>query len=286
MPRASVTCWPVFVRRVTLWVDLGPSTAPTSGLPDIELSSMRFFSGFATMFVFLFLVRLSDDICDIPIDKITHPERALCSGNSVLKHANLFRVFSVIFMLSLQFMSARALALIGLVLIVYFIFFIIKPKLPVLLHTIILNSTLAIFPIYSSIILYEKISNFHLLLGVFFWLGGLAHDFSHSLIDTNKVTPQELNPINQIDQRLLAIFSLILFLIASTVGAVMAYLSFTGLAFSICLIITTIIIMALEAKLISNPSEEAAKPFYIMGFIYFLLPSLGNTIETVYKGLS
>lgn len=253
-----------------------------AGLKNFDVHPLLFLSGWLSMFIFLFMIRLSDDICDIPIDSITHPERALCSGLSPLKIMNRFRLLAIALFLALQLGHPGALLLSLFALLFFGLFFKLKPGLHPLVHTTLLNFSLCMFPVYSGLLLYGEISRFHLLMGGFFWLGGLAHDYSHCLMDTRESAPETLNPINRIDQDFLAKLSLVLFLISGLLGFILAYSNGMPWGFLGCLILMLVLMIRLECKLIRHPSLETAKPFYIFGFLFFLVPVVGHLGDLAY----
>ena len=113
----------------------------------------------------------------------------------------------------------------------------------------------------------------------FVFLGALAHDLSHSLLDTGTTTPEALNPINRINQKLLAWLSLVLYLISGACGLSLVYNHWTGSGFAGCLALTVAIMFYLEVRLIRHPCAETAKPFYIFGFLFFLLPIIGHVVD-------
>lgn len=258
----------------------------SAGLTQFPVSATLFFCGWLTMFLFLFLVRLSDDICDIPIDRITHPERGLCSGAINLTRINRFRVLAALVMLALQGLQLPALIFIATVLALFAIFFVLKSRLPTVVHVVLLNASLAVFPLYCGVLFSGQLSAFHLLMGLFVWVGGVAHDFSHSLLDTRGVPPQQLNPINRINQRALAWWSLLLFAFSATAGSLLVVRQHTEWGFAICLIAVCCILVPLIRRLIAQPSAATAKPFYVFGFVFFLLPILGHLGDLLTRWLT
>jgi len=238
-----------------------------------------YIAGLVCVSLFLFLVRLSDDICDIPIDNITHPERLLPSGELNISKLNIFRAIVIVVMLMINYDNNLAMLFLALTCLVYFVFFLAKPHLPTMIHVLLLNSTLAVFPLYAGLLTPDGISPFHLLLGMFFWLGGFAHDLSHSVIDTSNTDPKKLNPINHYNQKAMAINSFIVFTIAFLAGVFMYMHDYVTTSFIITLIIAYAILLKLELQLIQKPNEENAKPFYIFGFLFFLVPGIANAIS-------
>ena len=87
----------------------------SSGLRDLNFSTLHYIQGLVSMVLFLFLIRLSDDICDIYIDKITHPTRLLCANAIAIRKLKIVRLILLSILLVLQssefqqfvFMSAK-----------------------------------------------------------------------------------------------------------------------------------------------------------------------------------
>lgn len=249
-----------------------------SGFTGLELPVVLLAQGWATLFLLLFMIRLSDDICDIPIDSITHPERVLCSGAVSLVRINRFRVLAVVLMLALNITQPAALVMVAASIVALAVFFWLKPRLPTLVHVALLNFLLFLFPVYSGLLLEGAITPFHLGMGLFIFLGALAHDFSHSLLDIRDIPPDRLAPLNRFNQRRLAWLSLALFLISAACGALLVG-PWSGWGFAGCLALMVVIMLYLQARLIRHPSAETAKPFYIFGFLFFLLPILGHVVD-------
>lgn len=244
-------------------------------------SFLTYFVGLISMALFLFLIRLSDDICDIPIDRVTHPERFLCGQHVSIKKLNQFRILAIFCLLLLQGFNLPALIFVCLTIIIFGVFFLVKPSLPTLIHTALLNASLAVFPLYAGVYIDNAISSYHLLTGLFFWVGGFAHDLSHSVQNTQGVHQEKLNPINRINQRYLARLSLVFFIIATAVGFYMYYTELVGIVFLAVLLIMFVAMLILEIRLIKNPNEGNAKPFYFFGFLYFLLPSFAHLLSNI-----
>lgn len=245
-----------------------------------------FLSGWTSMALFLLFVRLSDDICDIPVDKITHPDRLLCSSTVVLTDVNYFRFLSVVIMIGLNVFNVIALYFLTFAIVFFLIFFRVKPVLPVLVHTTILNFSLFVFPVYAGYLLYGEVTKAYFIMGMFFWLGGLAHDYSHCLIEVGDQPYETLNPINRINPYFLAWLSLIVFIFSAGLGIYMIVNQWVTIGFTVGLLIMSTVIVILEVNLLRLPCEASAKPFYISGFVFFLLPALLNSIIIFYKSTS
>jgi|GEM_PF-2299054 len=249
-----------------------------AGIQTASVTIGLFLKGWLSMAIFLFLIRLSDDLCDLPSDRITHPGRVLCSDDINLNQVNLARATLAIFLLALQLPNMQALMFLAVSLAICVLFFQVKPKLPTLVHVGLLNSTLFIFPVYCALLLFETVGLGQLIFGLFFWSGGFAHDLAHSLVDEEKTKPEQIRAINRINQRFLAVLSLVLFITASGFGFLLYRIQYAGGLFLFVLIVCLLIILYLETQLIKHPDKSTARPFYVRGFLFFLLPALGHLI--------
>ncbi|MET1077841.1 MAG: UbiA family prenyltransferase [Pseudomonas sp.] len=247
-----------------------------AGLHDFAVEPLLFFRGWLSMCLLLFLLRVSDDICDIPLDRLAHPERALCSGRAPLNRINAFRALAVLCLLGLQIGHPAALLLVTLTLVFFSLFFRFKPDLHPLLHTALLDGALGLFPLYAGLLLYGEIGTAQLLMGAFIWLGALAHDYAHSVPDRRDSAVQRLNAITRVEPALLACLSLLLFVLSAGVGLRLACSNGLPWGFLGGLLLMTPLILRLEYRLLRRPCAETAKPFYITGFLFFLVPILGH----------
>lgn len=253
--------------------------AGVSHFPVAPLDAAR---GWLSMVLFLLLVRLSDDVADIPIDRITHPQRFLCAVNEpTLQIVRWLQLCLAGVLVLLQVPRADASAFIVVTTIIYACFFALKRRFSIITQALMLNSALAIFPVYGELLLMGQITGFSLLMGLFFWLGGIAHDFSHCLMDTTGLDANQLNPINRVNQKYLAAWSLIIFSVSGSIGLLLYRLQYTGPLFLTALLIGIIAMLFLEVPLIRKPSKKTARPFYWFGFVFFLLPALTHLIETI-----
>ena len=272
--------------RSPLWlVTLIGAVLYTAGVTQWNFSVGRYFVGLVTMIIYLTLLRLSDDICDIPVDRRNHPERLLVSGAvnvAVLKKIRWIGI-AMVFVIHLFYPGVmvypKVMALFAVVLLFYGIYFAIKSSLSLHLQLAMLNLYLFVFPVYAGLFLNNHLGTYHLLMGLFFWLGGMAHDYSHAIVDTQTIPPDKAIPINLVNQRRLAIVSLLFFLMGSALGAYFYTDEQVGIYFLAALLFNLIVMLILEARLISNPSEDSAKPFYVFGFLFFLLPAAAHIVQ-------
>ncbi|AJQ97177.1 UbiA family prenyltransferase [Gynuella sunshinyii] len=232
--------------------------------------------------LFLFLIRLSDDICDLPIDRVAHPERLLCRDQTSLRKLKQFRLLTipVIFFITLPAAEDTLLtaAFLLSVLLMCWLFFLYKPTMPTLVHTLLLNGSLAFFPLHSSLLIKGYINSFAMYMAMYFWFGSVAHDLSHSLVDIRQITIDKIKPLNRINQNYLAFSSLVFFSASTITGFLLYVLKMVEPAFFYLLLINFSIVLYLEYHLIKKPNQQTAAPFYVFGFIFFLTPVLAEII--------
>jgi hypothetical protein len=253
----------------------------SGGVRSVEVDPLLVLRGAAASFLFLFVIRLSDDLCDVEVDRATHPERLLCSNPEALRQLRGVRWGLAALALLLLVPRWEALGLVAASLLLFAGFFLVKHRLPPLAQAALLNASLFPFPALASLLLRGEAGPAELLLGAFFWLGGFAHDCSHCLLDLEDVPPEALPPINRIDQRLLAWISLAAFLLAAALGFALVGAGWAGAGFGACLALTTGVVLALEWRLIRRPGAATAKPFYVFGFAFFLLPALAEVVTVL-----
>lgn len=252
-----------------------------AGLPGPPVDKWAALQGWLSASLLLLLARLSDDMADVPIDQMTHPTRFLCqSGRGTLRQMRWGQWGLVALLVILQLPSVCTLLFILSAVAIYGSFFAFKHRFPIIAQTVVVNSTLALFPLYGELSLTGQITRFGLLMGLFFWLGALAHEYSHSLLEKGDEDPTQLNPINYLNQQYLAIGSMILFALSASVGVLLYGLHYTGPVFLWVLLGCMVVTVYLEIPLIRKPSHATAKPFYWFGYAFFLLPALGHILFT------
>lgn len=257
-----------------------------SGMRNFDVEINEIFTGALTVSVFLLFVRLGDDIADIDIDRLTHPERALCDGRINIRRMHHFTVFMAFVMLLLQWGRTDCAGMIGLAVVLCGVFFQKKKHFNAWVNVVLLNATLMLFPVYAGLLLYGEVSLFHWLMGAFFWAGGIAHDLSHCILDEVPVGRRAINPINRIPGTLLAKVSLAMFFVSATLGAILFMSGDVGVWFALMLMVTSAFILLLEYRLIRQPCSRTAKPFYTLGFAFFLLPVVGHLVDLTLRAFS
>jgi len=238
--------------------------------------------GYITVFLGLLCLRASDDIFSIQVDRLTHPERGLVSGeiDAIQLQRSVWGM--LVFILIINTIWGSLPVLLGLT-IYYWLFFHFKHKLPLLIRPFFSNLAFGAIAVYASYLVTNSLSYAHLIFVLFTWLSVVAHEYAHSIDENDVDTPGLLTYSQQLGARGAALLSLGVYLTASLLGFIFWFIAGRLLLFLIILILTTIHIMFLELKLIQKPTSNNAKPFYIYGFTFFLLPSLGLIILKMFR---
>jgi len=253
--------------------------APYS-LARFEVSEAAF--GLLNVFLFLLLVRMQDDLSDIAIDRITHPERGLVSGAINPGNLRLCVVIGTGIVLVLNYFAHLFLPVLAMGL-VYAVFYSLKERIPLPLHPIFVNAVFFFIPLYAGLIVHGSAGWTYVLLGLFIWTAVIAHDFAHSVHGPTESPADVASLSNTLGARESAITALCAFVLAGLIGVSFWTQSGRPPLFSIVLTATFLYILFLGIRLVRTPAIANARPFYISGFAFFLLPLLGLMIDNFFS---
>lgn len=254
--------------------------APFS-LSSFAISEAAF--GLLNVFLFLLLARMQDDLSDIAIDRTTHPERSLVSGAINPSNLRLCLIIGTGIVLVLNYFAHLFLPVITMI-FVYAIFCYLKQWIALPLHPIFVNAVFFFIPLYAGLIAPGSAELSHILLGLFIWAAVIAHDFAHSVHGPTESSADVASFSSILGSRGSAITALCAFVLAGLIGLSFWIQSGRPLLFSILLTTTFVYILFLGIRLVKMPNIANAKPFYVYGFAFFLLPLLGLIIDN-YLGL-
>ena len=235
-----------------------------------------------TSFFSLFLLRLADDISDIKIDRILHPQRWLVNVEININKIRITFIISIILLIIINVFSLYNILVLLFLIVYYSIFFKIKSKIPAIVQPILINIIFLILPIYINLLSVHNITKPYILLGLFIWIAVIAHDFAHSIHGFNeqkdiiKTLSTQLGPHN------VALIAFILYWLSFIVGILFWFQFEVSYLFVVLLIITFVYINFLCIKLLKKPDMSSAKQFYINGFLFFLIPLIGLIINNLY----
>ena len=263
--------------QISLPLSLILSVAP---LWDTQLSGITTGKIWFSIFSILLILRIADDLSDIQLDRILHPERGLPSGKINLPH--LKKAAAVLgggLIIINRGWLVSSLIFLGIGW--YFLYFKNKAKIPIRYQYLLTNLIFFLIPFYDRLAGSADIDYSTLWLGLFIGFSVVAHDIAHSIDD-----PVESKlPILAATARPSPIVSSILaaggYLLAGVSGIVFFISADHPVIFLLVFILTSIQIGALLLKLIRQPVSMIAHSFYVTGFIYFLLPLTGLILDGI-----
>jgi 4-hydroxybenzoate polyprenyltransferase len=256
---------------LTLILFAGPASLSPPGLWEAIF-------GWASTFLALLCLRIADDLASLQIDTVAHPERGLQSGRIKAASLKAFVAVSLGAMVLWQ-STSQAFLLVVATITFYILFFKgFKERLPLLMRPFFSNVIFAVIPCYAGLVSGNlRISQ--LFLAGFVWLAAVAHEWAHNVHGSGEVGLGLADYVEAIGGRPSAAVALALFASA----AFFALLAWIRMAkpwvFGMLLVITTVHVGFLGVKLIKKPEYKNAKPFYVAGFTFFLLPLAGLIID-------
>ncbi len=264
-----------FPFQVTLPMTAALSVGPLSLLPFNWTDGIFTFS---MVFIGLLALRMADDLSSMDIDRLTHPTRGLPSGRihaAKLKRALLIHVAAAIAI------SALGAFFIGTLLIIayYSLYFALFKKIPLMIKPFLSNLIFCALPTYIAQIVSPEFSSPHLLLGLFAYASVIAHEYAHNVHSVDPSPSEVKTYVDLLSPKGLAFLSALAFCLAALLGFTFWYTSGRPALFFIALCLTTIQIVYLQVKLISQPVSRRARPFYIYGFTFFLLPFIALALD-------
>lgn len=234
--------------------------------------------GWANTFLALLCLRMADDLTSLPTDIIAHPERGLPAGRIEARNLKNFLALAVSAMVLWQVNIPAMLVAIGTVIFYVLFFRDFKERLPLIIRPFFSNIIFAVLPCYAGIV-GGNLGISHLLLAAFIWLAAVAHELAHNVHGPQETDRGLADYVETIGARATAALALVLFAGAAGFGF-LAWLSLPRpWVFGLLLVIAAVHIGFLGARLIREPQYENARPFYVAGFTFFLVPLAGLLID-------
>jgi 4-hydroxybenzoate polyprenyltransferase len=234
--------------------------------------------GVINVFGFLLLLRMQDDLDDIEVDSILHPERGLVKGYI---NANKLRAMVAIGAGALLAVNSGGpwFLLVLAMTLVYGVFYSIKPWIPLPLSPLLTNAVFFFIPVYAGVVAEGIPTWTHVLLGLFVWSSVVAHDFAHSVHGLDEAPDSVRTFSTVLGNRGSAFIALGAFVLAGLLGMLFSASNDKPLWFSVFLMLTFLQILWMGIRLARFPTVRNARPFYIFGFVFFLLPLLGLIVD-------
>jgi len=227
-------------------------------------------------FLTLFVLRIADDIVSVDDDRLTNPTRALPSGRvgvpALTSGATVLTVATIV--CSLGRPSLGLFILGGY----YTGYFLCYRRIPVALRPWFANIIFLAIPVQMYLVLERPAGLSLCALGAFFWLSAVGHDYAHSVHAAGESHPDVPSASMILGSRNVAILGLVCYVAAFAVGTSLAC-GLTGCGLNPMLFFTGMTLLLLRVsflliRLVADPRTFRARPLYVPGFAFFLLPSL------------
>ena len=265
-----------FVReRFPLTVSLPLTLILFAGPASLSsLNPPAWICGWVSTFLALLCLRIADDLTDIETDKITRPQRGLSSGRIMPGNLKVAVAAGLAVILLINLPTGSSL-LVAVVMISYGLYFqVAKSHVPLLIRAPLSNGIFGLLPCYSGLLNHNLLGS-QFLLGLFVWLAAVGHEWAHNVHRDEDSMPGLAGYSQAVGPRRSALVAGLLFALA----ALCAWLAWVQIGqpplFGVLLLLTSIHLGVLSSKLVQNPCYLNAKPFYIFGFTFFLLPLAG-----------
>lgn len=228
----------------------------------------------AATFLFLFVLRIVDDVQSMSEDRMQHPGRALVSGRVSIPA--LGSGATVLFAIALLVSYSRLSVFLILQALYYAGYFCYVKRIPVAVRPLFLNLVFLAVPFYISLIEGDRSRPWPFLLGFFFWLSVVGHDYAHSVKACSELSP-DVTRGRVLGAHGAALVGLVFYGAAFTVG-VLSVLPHGNLQrslfFLLGLALLFVPVMLSLVKLVARPCSARARRLYVSGYVFFLVPSL------------
>jgi len=228
----------------------------------------------AATFLFLFVLRIVDDVLSLGEDKAEHPGRALPSGRVSIPAlgSGATLLFAIALLVSYSWLSLflilQALYYVG--------YFCCVKRIPVAIRPLLLNLVFLAVPYYISLIESDRTEPWPFMLGLFFWLSVVGHDYAHNVKASSEFSP-EVTRARVLGARGAALVGLVFYAGAFTAG-VLSVLPRGDLQrssfFLLGLALLFVHVMFSLIKLVAQPCSARARQVYVSGYVFFLVPSV------------
>ncbi|MBW1992268.1 MAG: UbiA family prenyltransferase [Deltaproteobacteria bacterium] len=268
-----------FSLRVTLPLTLilfaGPASLNRPG-PGVLLF------GWAATFLALLCLRMADDLASLEADRAAHPERGLPAGR-IRPVALKALVAAGSATLAVVHLNSQAFSLVAGAIIFYLLFYkFLRERLPLTLKPFFSNAVFAVLPCYAGLVSGGLLPA-QLFLAAFVWLAAVAHEWAHNVHGPGEAGLGLAEYAVALGPRASAAAALALFAGAGACGWLAWLKTGRPWAFGVLLGITTVHVGFLGLRLVRRPEYRNARPFYVAGFTFFLLPLAGLMADALLR---
>jgi 4-hydroxybenzoate polyprenyltransferase len=237
--------------------------------------------GVVTVFLMLLSLRIADDLDDIDKDRRSHPERGLPSGRIGARPLRRAGAWLAVLTLLLNISEPARLLFLCILSAHYLLYFgRLKRALPRLVRPFASNLIFggavvyAVTPTSSWAALTLSVLRVAPWLGLFSWLGAVAHEYAHNVMPPAADRADGPGYATILGARGTALAASLLFLGAAAAGGALWLALERPEAFGCTLLVTSAALAFLLVRLVARPTPELARPLYVAGMAFFLLPLL------------
>jgi len=222
----------------------------------------------------LIVLRMTDDLADLPRDRHTHPDRGMASGRIDPAAIKKAVYLGTLLLLVLNIMGPHYF-LVAMLIVGYWLYYRFRTHLPQILHPWAVNAVFFAIPVYAG-----GWHSVFIRMALFVGLAVVAHDISHSIH-----APQEDEGFPSLSNAWgaqKAALTAAAINLASTLAGIQLWNAMGRPALFIwALAATTAWLALLYKKLLAQPSRERARAFYLPGFLFFVLPLVALILDSV-----
>ena len=167
----------------------------------------------------------------------------------------------------------------------YAAFFSVQQRIPVVARPPLLNAVFLVIPCFAGLLRgYGPVPSL-LVLGAFFWLSAVGQDYAHAVHGEGESHPEVLTVARAWGPRRTAVVGLGCYVVALAVGSSLVVLRPTDgwrmLPYLFGLVLCFVALAPLLVQLIIEPCRKRARPLYVGGVVFFLVPSVLLGLEAV-----
>jgi len=232
----------------------------------------------AIVFLVLLVLRIIDDVRSLDHDRIASPERSLPAGRISVRP--LVAGAAVLFAAALLLSVPRLSLALGLLALYYAGYYVLAERIPVVMRPALVNAVFLAIPAAVGLMGGDVGRHGLALLGLFFWLSAVGHDFAHAVHAAGESPAGVQTCSHVVGPRLTAVIGLACYVggCAAGVLAVRGVPALEGGDWPRLFLVGLAALFArvayLLARLIARPSRARARPLYVSGFATFVVPSL------------
>jgi len=240
----------------------------------------------AVVFLVLTVLRIADDLCSLEHDRIASPERALPAGRI---GARPLAVGAALLFAAAALLSASRLTLgLGLLAAYYAAYYALVERIPVVLRPPLVNAVFLAIPAGVGLLGGDTGASGAALLGPFFWLSAVGHDFAHEVHAPEEAHPALHTCSQVLGPRVVAGIGLGCYAGSCVAGLLAARGALVPGSWP-SLFVTSLAVLFgyvgfLLVRLMARPSRERARRLYVSGVACFAVPSLLLGLDRLLRG--